>query len=874
MAFERQAARSPGRVALVFGAATMTYGELDRRAALLASHLRHRGVGPDVLVGLCIERSFDLVVGMLGILKAGGAYVPIDPAHPDGRISHVLKDSQASVVVTQRSLLGILPMTTSDLLLIDELPSLIGGRDVESRGLLCETNNLAYVIYTSGSTGQPKGVQIEHRALGNFLNSMRREPGLGADDVLLAVTTVSFDISVLELLLPLTTGARVVIVPRQVAVDGEALARTIDSQAVTVFQATPATLRLLIEAGWRGSQRLRVLCGGEPLSPQLARELLLRCAELWNMYGPTETTIWSTCGRIRSEAEIHIGRTIDHTEIHILDPHLQPVPVGLVGELLIGGEGLARGYLNRPELTAEKFIPHPTKPGARLYRTGDLAKYQPDGNVVCLGRVDFQVKIRGYRIELGEIETVLTRHPGVREAVVTVFDSGPVGQQLVAYVVRRNGLAPPAADLREHLRQELPDYMLPAAFVPVDRLPLTPNGKIDRKALPPPIFDDLAPTFGQVAPRNETEAKLSVILAQVLGLERVGVTDDFFALGGHSLLAVKFFAEIERQMGRKFPVFTLLHAATVEKMADEFAAAQENPREACSLIAIQPQGAKPALYCVHGAGGNILLYRDLAAHLGKDYPVYGFQSKGLDGRVGPLCTIEEMAAHYLAELKRLQPKGPYCLAGYCLGGMVAYQMARLLRMAGDEVALVALLDTYNPSEAEKASRVGVLWQRVRFHASNLMKLRLREFSRYLGEKLRVARDGELSNLLGIEDSSHNGGILQEGNTTIGSGGDTRVQQINDRATALFRPKPYDGSVVLFKPQVNYGFMSDPRMGWGNLVKGDLDIVELPVNPHAMLVEPFVKHLAEAFRVRLDQFQLHKLVPLNPGQGHIFPCIIY
>jgi amino acid adenylation domain-containing protein len=846
---EEQARRVPNAVAVECGRKRLSYGELNRRAEALAGELRRKGVQTETRVGLFMDRSIDMIVGLLGILKAGGAYVPLDPAFPKDRLAFMVTDAQIPVLVTVQRLVAELPPHQTEVVCVDRVKEASHALPRVSSG---SAENLAYVIYTSGSSGRPKGVQISHRAVVNFLESMRHQPGLNAGDVLLAVTTLSFDIAGLELFLPLTTGARVVVAPREIAVDGPRLAAMIDEVGATVMQATPATWRLLLAAGWTGCPRLKILCGGEALPSDLARELLPRCGELWNMYGPTETTIWSTCSRVLAADDIHIGRPIANTQTYVLDARLQPVPIGGIGELFIGGDGLARGYLNQPELTAEKFIPNPFQTQARLYRTGDLARYRADGNIVCLGRIDFQVKLRGYRIELGEIEAVLAAHPGVSESVVSVYETGEGSQQLVAWVVYRSGQTPTFSDLRKHLQQKLPDYMVPTIFVPLDRLPLTPNGKMDRRALPPPNSGHAAKAASYVAPRNETEAKLAKILSRVLGLERVGVTDDFFALGGHSLLAVMFFAEIERQMNRKFPLATLFRAATVEKLAREFEVDREVHSEWSSLVAIQPEGSKPPLYCVHGAGGNILLYRDLTRELGRDYPVYGFQSRGLDGRTKPLNTVEEMAVHYLAELKSFQPEGPYRLAGYCLGGMIAYQMARILQQSGDSVALVALLDSYNPSEIGSASRVKAIWQRTKFHFSNIKKLRLREFGRYFKEKLRVAREGELSNLLGLENKPQ-GENTPPGDLAITrSSSEINIQRLNDHATALFRPEPYSGSVVLLKPEVNYSFMSDPQMGWGKLVKGDLDTVALPVNPHAMLVEPFVKHLAGALRRRLDQ----------------------
>ncbi|MEI6083172.1 MAG: amino acid adenylation domain-containing protein [Verrucomicrobiota bacterium] len=827
-----QGQRTPDAVAVEFARQRLTYRELDHRAEALAAVLQQKGVQVGNLVGLYVERSLEMIVGLLGILKAGGAYVPLDPAFPKDRLAFMVADAKMPVLVTLQRLVPELPEHQAQVVCIDAVYRGGAARPAGS------AEDLAYVIYTSGSTGRPKGVQISHRAVVNFLQSMRREPGLTAADVLVAITTLSFDIAGLELLLPLTTGAKVVVVPREIAVDGVELAGLLQATGATVMQATPATWRLLLAAGWPGIASLKILCGGEPLPPALAAELLPRCAELWNMYGPTETTIWSTCTRVTKPDDIHIGRPIANTEVFILDAHLNPVPTGVAGELLIGGDGLARGYLNRPELTAEKFIAHPFQPAARLYRTGDLAKYRPDGNIVCLGRLDFQVKVRGYRIELGEIEAVLARHPQVVQAVVTVHAGGSGESQLVAYVVPAAGVNVGADELRQHLRKELPEHMVPAVFVALEKLPLTPNGKVDRKALPAP--DRGTPAGTRVAPRTETETKLAGIWAQVLGLESVGVTDDFFSLGGHSLLAVKLFAEIERQMHRKLPLASLFAAGTIERLALQFSQVAPAAGKWSSLVTIQPKGTKTPLFCVHGAGGNVLLYRDLAASLGDDYPLYGFQSKGLDGQTPPLTTIEEMADHYLTELKALRPTGPYCLAGYCLGGMVAYQMARQLRHAGEDVAFVGFFDTYNPTKAGQASRAAVLWQRTKFHVSNLRKLRSRELKRYLVEKFRVAKDGELMNL------------LKRDSPTSDVGDFSALQEINDRAAGQFQPQPYAGPVLVFKTQVTYNFLSDPKMGWGELVTGELDVVELPVNPHAMLVEPFVKHLATALRQRLDR----------------------
>ncbi|HKX33478.1 MAG TPA: amino acid adenylation domain-containing protein, partial [Blastocatellia bacterium] len=495
---EQQVASTPGRDAVTFEDRTLAYDELNRRANRLAHHLQSLPAGPGTLIGLCLERSPEMVIGLLGILKAGAAYVPLDPEYPRERLALMIGDAGLKLIVTTRTLASALPVPDAIPVFIDELPAWQPETNPLHRA---KPDDPAYVIYTSGSTGVPKGVGIQHRALVNFMESMRREPGLTADDTLLAVTTLSFDIAALEIFLPLVTGARVVIVSRATAVDGYALSESLSKSGATVMQATPTTWRLLLEAGWRGRDGFTALCGGEALSRELADRLLDGGCRVWNLYGPTETTIWSTVCRVDSGDEpVSIGRPIANTRIYLLDQALNPVPVGVPGELYIGGCGLASGYLNREELTAERFIRDhfATASGERLYRTGDLARYLPDGRLELLGRLDQQVKVRGYRIEPGEIEAALLQHPAVRQAAVVATEQDERGKRLIAYLVLSPGSVS-AAELRDFLRERLPKYAIPASLVVLDALPLTPNGKLDRnqlsrlKARPggPPEVEDL-----------------------------------------------------------------------------------------------------------------------------------------------------------------------------------------------------------------------------------------------------------------------------------------------------------------------------------------------------------------------------------------------
>ncbi|MEO5703354.1 MAG: amino acid adenylation domain-containing protein, partial [Gammaproteobacteria bacterium] len=505
--FETQVEQSPDAVALVFEGSTLTYRELNKRANQLAHHLQSLGVRPETLVGVCIERSLEMVVGLLGILKAGGAYVPLDPRYPVARLAFMFEDAALSVLVTEQNLINNLPAHETQIICVDAREAFSFYPDTNP-AVPTKAESLAYVIYTSGSTGTPKGVQISHRAVVNFLCSMQKTPGITAQDGLLAVTTLSFDIAGLEIFLPLISGAHVVIASRDIAIDAARLINHLRQPDITFMQATPTTWRLLIESGWQGTVGLKMLCGGEALSRDLAEQLLMRGAELWNMYGPTETTVWSTIQRVSSgSGPVLIGHPIANTQIYLLDERMQPIPIGVAGELHIGGAGLARGYLKRPELTEEKFFPNPfsQEPGSRLYKTGDLARYLSDGSIECLGRVDYQVKINGHRIELGEIEAALQKHPRVRECAVIAREDTEGGKRLAAYIVSRDKTPLTDQELRNFLKEHVPEYMLPPVFVALDTLPVTPNGKLDRKSLPAPVSRRPVLEQAYVAPRGELE---------------------------------------------------------------------------------------------------------------------------------------------------------------------------------------------------------------------------------------------------------------------------------------------------------------------------------------------------------------------------------
>jgi len=566
---EQQARHTPDKVAAECNGATLTYADLDRRSNRLANHLRTLGAGPDVLVGLCLQRTPDLLIAMLAIHKAGAAYVPIDPAYPAERIGFMLSDSGLPLLVTELQLADSLPTHRARVVCIDAEAerARIAVQSDSAPEPLVGPHNLAYVIYTSGSTGKPKGVEITHSALLNFLLSMCREPGLNASDILVAVTTLSFDIAGLELWLPLIVGAQIVLASRDTAGDGAALRAIIETSRATAMQATPSTWRLLIDAGWEGGAHFTVMCGGEALPLDLARGLVARAGNTWNLYGPTETTIWSTCERLEAGLpKVLIGRPIANTTIHVLDAQLRQVPVGAVGELYIGGEGLARGYLGRPDLTTERFVTAIGKAGSRrMYRTGDLVRLGNDGRLEYLGRNDFQVKVRGHRIELGEIEAALSNHPRVSQAVALAREDRPGDVRLVGYVLAADVHELSEAELRASLRDALPDYMIPQHIVALSSFPLTPNGKVDRRALPEPQVELRADAYE--APRTDSERLVAKLWQDALGIGRIGRHDDFFALGGHSLLAAQVMARLDHEHQIAIPLRRIFEAPTVATFA-------------------------------------------------------------------------------------------------------------------------------------------------------------------------------------------------------------------------------------------------------------------------------------------------------------------
>ena len=849
-----QALRTPERIALRSGGQVVTYAQLHARSMRIADALAQHGVMPGDRVGICLGRDADLVTTMIAVWRAGAAYVPLDPAYPPDRLRFMAEDAGLRLIVSSGGLAEPLQWLRerelrldADADSIDAAPAVPAIHDAS----LADGDGTAYVIYTSGSTGKPKGVCVPHGAVINFLASMAREPGLQASDRLLAVTTTSFDIAVLELFLPLSVGAEVVLASRDDVLDGQALSRLIRSHGITVMQATPSSWRLLLEAGWQGAQPFKALCGGEPLPQDLAAALQPCCTELWNMYGPTETTVWSTCSRITAQPgdalDIHIGRPIANTTVWIVNPRGQLCAPGVTGELYIGGAGITQGYWNRPELTAEKFVPDrfiAGDAGTRLYRTGDRARWRNDGVLEHLGRLDQQVKIRGYRIELGEIEASLAACPIVAQALAVVREDRPGDVRLVTYVIPKPGQRIDEAGLLAGLRRELPAYMVPQHVIALPAMPLLPNGKVDRKALPEPKdasghAQAMASAPAAMVTGDPYVDHMLSVWCEMLGMP-VQPDVGFFDAGGHSMLAVRLFHRLNTQTGVNLPLATLFTAPTARQLAHAYRdagavlpgvvqAAGKAVRDVWSPLVPIRVGAGTAgapVFFIHAIGGNVLNYWPLATKLPAGVPVYGLQAQGIDGRTRPLTRIEDMAALYVGEIRRVQHSGPYFLAGGSMGGMIAFEMARQLRDAGEHVAMLAVVDTgvgNNVATGSGGGGGGAPCWRDRFQARSPVRAvadGCRWAVRRLRQKLRSWRIERMRRA--GRDVPHDLRYAE-------------IEVVHYYAYAAYRARPYAGSVSVFRAEEQPGRkLVDDTLGWSR-VTADVDVFHVP-GDHDVIIE--------------------------------------
>jgi amino acid adenylation domain-containing protein len=843
--FEAQVERTPDAIAVVFEESRLTYRELNRRANQLAHRLRKMGVQSDTLVGICVERSLEMVVGLLGILKAGGAYVPLDPSYPKERLKFMLEDARPLALLTQRKLQEVLPSHQARVVYMDA--SAETGAEIEhgfGAELKSRSNCLAYVLYTSGSTGRPKGVAIEHRSAVAFATWARR---VFTDEEFAGVlfsTSICFDLSVFELFVTLGNGGKVIL-----AKNALELPTLPAANEVRMINTVPSAIAELARTNGIPRSVITVNLAGEPLAQSLVDKLYADCFvhRVYDLYGPTEATTYSTFTLRQRGGKATIGRPISNTHIYILDRHLRPVPIGVPGELYIGGDGLARGYLNRPELTAEKFIPDPfiTEPGARLYRTGDLARFLPDGNIEYLGRLDHQVKIRGFRIELGEIESVLGGHPAVREAVVVVREDVPGDKRLVAYLTAKEGEPANVSELRDLLQTKLPEYMVPSAFVTLDRFPLTPNGKVDRKALPMPDLarPELEKAF--VAPRTSIERVLADIWGEVLGLKQIGVHDNFFDLGGHSLLAIRLQARVEKHFGRRAPLAALFQAPTVSEFAKLLADAA-TPVEEMLLVTPRSSSGQQPLFCFHFLDAA----QRLKKHLRTNWAVYGVESPLYEElrlwhehrRLG--ISVEDVARRCLTTIRQVQPHGPYYLTGFCFGGVLAFEVASQLTRLGERVAFLGLVDAYYSPGCKPKSMPWM--RRWIYHARRISQVGFT----YLSTKVRTR--------LALQKRRRSQlNALRSANRPPGDSETERMRlpEANFLGHLLrpYRAKPYAGNAVLIRNigDPSFGFDPGAANGWDHVIQGDLQVEELVCGHMDIAEEPHIIEVAK----RLENYLL-------------------
>ena len=821
-----------------------TYGELDDRARGVARDLRRHGLEPGDPVAVCVAPSLDLVAGLLGVLQAGGVYVPLDPEDAAARRALMLDDAGAKILLTQRALRRKLaPGNASVLYMEDIAPAPDATREREWRGGTSE--DPAYIMYTSGSTGRPKGVVIPHRAIVRLVRDTNYIT-LGPADRIAQVSNCAFDAATFEIWGALLNGACLDIISRHVVLSPDALAEALEARRITALFVTSALFNQVVRERPDAFRDVgNVLVGGEAVSPECMARALRHGPprRLLNAYGPTENTTFSTWHEVRDVpadgGAVPIGRPVSNSRVYLLDASLQPVPVGVTGEIYLGGDGLAVEYLNRPELNATAFVPDPFGNGTgRLYKTGDLARFLPDGALVFLGRADRQIKLRGFRVEPGEIESVLREHPAVRDAIVRVEEDLSVGRRLTAHVLPAPGPAPTNDELRDHLREKLPPVMIPRAYVLIDDWPRLPSGKIDRHSLPAATAAAVDGTF--VAPRDTVEQDLADIWKGVLGVKGVGAHDSFFDLGGHSLLAVRLFSEIKRIMGVDLPLATLFQSgATLAALAQAVRTAGD-AAPASTLVALQPHGRGTPFYCVPGAGSDVSALEPLARHLGAERPFFGLQYPGTDGVEAPSECIEELAERHLREVRAHQPEGPYCVGGTSGGGIVAFELARQLAARGSRVALLALLDTHGPGYPVRRQAIGVrlrarLWLRGLLPVAG--KQAATPANLVAGLKQRYARWAV------ARSSSHSPapvGVQPH---------EVRYLQLLEgfiRAGRRYVARPFTGTITLFRTAERPPeelFVPDPAMGWGGLAEGGVAIVDIPGHHGAHIKEPHVEILA-------------------------------
>lgn len=880
--FDAQVIKSPNVTALICGEQTLTYQQLNQRVNRLAGYLTSLGVRPDAPVGVCLARSLDMMVAILGVIKAGGAYLPLDPAYPVDRLSFILEDAQAGIVVTQTTFGNLFQESESKPVFLDACEQDLNQFSPERPKSTITAENLAYVIYTSGSTGKPKGVMITHANLVNFVEVSRSGLDVHPEDIYLQSATIAYALSVRQLMVPLSVGATIVIASSEEVGDPLELFRLIKRRRITLMDMVPSFWRSCIQRlsdlpkeeqiNLLDNSLRRIVSIGEALMFDLPRDWMERFGhrvKLVNIFGQTETTGVVATYPIPHDAKtgfgiVPIGRSLSRTRIYILDSNLQPVPDGEVGELCVSNPCLAKGYLNRPELTAAKFIPNPFDDGfsERLYRTGDMARRGADGSIEFLGRGDQQVKIRGQRLELGEVEATLREHPSVNDCVVLARGDNPDEKYLAAYVAAPSGSQLNPVEIKEFMRTRLPEYMVPSFIIFLDALPLNPNGKVNRLELPDPktlgVMEQTS-TSEFVAPRNSVENRIAHIWRDLLKLEQVGIHDNFFDLGGHSLMAVRILTLIERDLGVRLPLTSFFHSATVAQLAELVNRREDESRSWSPMVAIQPNGDKLPFFGIHAVGGGVLFWGNIVNYMPKDQPFYAIQSQGVDGVRPALNRIGDMASLYLKEIRKIQPHGPYYLGGFSMGGEIVFEMAQQLTRQGEEVGLLVLLDTKNPERAIRPVRAEqgkfvpivdapstvsgiVTWRyKIKGHFRMIGQFSPLKSVVYIGKHiwfyLRYAATSFFVLLFRLIHKRLPDALL------------LHYLRLNHRmALRNYVPTKYPGRVTLFRATESLESDSiESPMGWASLSGGGLD-VHYFVTPHEMIkpeyAEPIARKLNE------------------------------
>jgi amino acid adenylation domain-containing protein len=833
-------------IAIKFGNDEISYINFNQKVNQLSHALIKQGVLPGHIIAVALPRTTELVITLIAIMRCGAAYLPLDPDYPKKRLEFMLLDSEANLLITSRSFSDIL--VSASTVFIEDLFLNLEEYPIHPISLKIDNTQIAYILYTSGSTGQPKGVPISHKNLVNFLYSMMKAPGISETDRLLSITTISFDIAGLELYLPLLSGATLVIANEETAKDGRLLLEFLEEESITILQATPSTWQMLFDSGWVKPLSIKALCGGEQLPMALAKKILTRVDELWNMYGPTETTIWSTTKQILKDDELlTIGKPIANTQVYILNQQGLLMKPGSIGEIVIGGDGVAEGYWKRADLSAQKFILNEfdLNSKTKLYRTGDLGRLLHFGEIQCLGRMDDQVKIRGHRIELGEIEEAINSLENIASSVVLI------DQDRLKAFITFNGTKDESDDLvqkwRVALKDLLPQYMIPHEFVCVNEFPKTLNGKIDRKSLLKNSNPSPNNSRTHILPRTITEQLVANIWERCLNIKEIDIFSNFFELGGHSLIAVRIMSQLEKETGERLPLAALMTHSTIEKLA-QFIDKDNKPVSWNSLVPIQPKGTKTPLYVVHGADHNVMIFKLLSNNLDVDQPLYGLQAKGLNGIDEPHETVEEMAAHYISEIIKSNPKGPYAIAGYSFGGIIAFEMARQLKAANRRIKILVLLDSYvypsyyhdKPLSKKIASAKYILGMilfmiKKMFSSKENFKNRLQLMKKSINNTYLRLKYGK--------EKQHE--LLKSW--------PFKLDKMHRAAINSYHITPFDLEVDLLKVAEDDVFYSHDNnlLGWDSIALGGVNKHIIPGNHINMLSQPNIKELGKIIQNMLD-----------------------